>query len=355
MADIALLDAEAIRRAQAAHGTLRERDLAARLGIGEAQLLAARAGQGVTRIAASPDRVMPLLEGLGELMALTRNESCVIEKTGVFANYQSGAHAAMVVNGEIDLRLFPRHWVHGFAVEKPLADGGIRRSLQFFDAAGDAVFKVFLRDEARLGGWQSAVAALRLEDQSDSVALAPRSPVEGARGRPEQAEALRAGWESLSDTHQFLQMLRNHKLNRLGAYRIAGAPYARPLDRGAVAALLAQAAEAALPVMVFAGNMGCIGIHTGPVRRLKPMGPWINVLDPRFNLHLRGDHIAEVWHVTKPTRRGDAVSVEAFGSDGLLIVQIFGVLADPEAAAGWRSMVQALETAAAAPQTEELA
>jgi hypothetical protein len=46
----------------------------------------------------------------------------------------------------------------------------------------------------------------------------------------------------------------------------------------------------AMPVMIFVGNMGCIQIHGGPVEKIVPMGPWINVMDPRFNLHLRADH-----------------------------------------------------------------
>ena len=41
-------------------------------------------------------------------------------------------------------------------------------------------------------------------------------------------------------------------------------------------------------------------------------------------MHLRGDHVAEVWAVTKPTRRGPAVSVEAFDAQGGLITQVFG-------------------------------
>jgi putative hemin transport protein len=55
------------------------------------------------------------------------------------------------------------------------------------------------------------------------------------------------------------------------------------------------------------------------------MGPWQNVLDPGFNLHLRRDHIAEVWAVDKPTQRGPAISVEAFDAEGGLILQIFGL------------------------------
>lgn len=343
MANTAPLSASDIRQAQITDANLRERDLAAKLNISEAQLLAANTGDGVTRIAADLERVAAQLERFGEVMALTRNESCVIEKTGEYANFRAGAHAGMVLNGEMDLRMFPRHWVHGFAVEKPLKDGGIRRSIQIFDAAGDAVHKVFLRDESRLANWETAVETLRLEDQSDTLEVEPRSPVEPAKGSPEQAEALRAAWDEMTDTHQFVQMVRKQKVNRLGAYRIAGAPYVRPLQTSVVTTLLEQAAETGLPIMVFVGNMGCIEIHTGPIKTVKPMGPWMNVLDPRFNLHLRADHIAEVWQVTKSTKRGDAVSVEAFDKHGMLILQMFGVLAEPAAAEEWNRMVFALD------------
>jgi putative hemin transport protein len=77
--------------------------------------------------------------------------------------------------------------------------------------------------------------------------------------------------------------------------------------------------------MIFVGNRGCIQIHSGPIVTLKPMGPWQNVMDQRFNLHLRLDHMAEVWAVDKPTQRGAAISVEAFDAQGSLIFQIFGL------------------------------
>jgi putative hemin transport protein len=72
-----------------------------------------------------------------------------------------------------------------------------------------------------------------------------------------------------------------------------------------------------------------------------PMGPWINVMDPRFNLHLREDRIAEVWRVWKPTRTGDVFSVEAFAGDGELILQIFGYRKD-RSAAPWNALTERL-------------
>jgi putative hemin transport protein len=312
-----------IRAARAENPKLRERDLAAQLGISEAELVAARVGLGVCRIAADPDALVPGLAALGEVMALTRNISAVHEKVGRYDHYQGGRHAAMVLTDDIDLRIFPQHWVHGFAVERD-TDDGPRHSLQVFDAAGDAVHKVYLRDGSDAGAYAALVDALATGDTSQTLATAARPEPEGAKGDPAKLDILRSEWTRMTDTHQFMRLTSKLKFNRLGAYRMAGAPFARPLETGAVDAVLAAVAAAGIKVMVFVGNRGCIQIHSGPITTLRPMGPWQNVMDPRFNLHLRADHIAEVWLVNKPTQRGDAISVEAFDAEGRHILQIFG-------------------------------
>jgi putative hemin transport protein len=314
----------AIRAYQAENPKLRARDIAHALRITEAQLVAAHVGQGVTRIAAHPDRIIPAAERLGEVMALTRVDACVHEKVGAYGNYHPGEHAAMTLTENIDLRIFPSHWVHAFAVETE-AEQGPRRSLQMFDAAGDAVHKIHLRDGSNHNDWAAIVAGLAHEDQSDMQVVEDRKPVEIARSRPDKLDILRDEWARLTDTHQFLRLCSKLKMNRLGAYRIVGAPFARELEPKAADAMLQAVRDAGIEVMIFVGNRGCIQIHTGPVQELKPMGPWQNVMDPGFNLHLRLDKVAEVWAVEKPTQRGAAVSVEAFDAEGGLIFQVFGV------------------------------
>ena len=119
---------EDIRAFRADHAKLRERDVADKLKISEAQLLAAYTGDGVRRINAHPDKIMRAAQTLGEVMALTRNPSCVHEKVGTYDNYHPGPHASMILTDDIDLRLFPSRWHHAFAVEKQ-TDAGTRRSL----------------------------------------------------------------------------------------------------------------------------------------------------------------------------------------------------------------------------------
>ena len=313
---------EAIRAALA-DATLRSRDLASKMGLSEADLLAAQVGFGVTRIAAAPDTLMPAVCGLGEVMALTRNESAVHERTGTYEDWHPGNHAAMILGPEIDLRIFPSHWVHGFAVRNDSGKGP-PRSLQIFDSAGDAIHKIYPRDGTDLDLWDRTVAGLATGDGSQTLSLTSRRPTEAAKLRPELAEDLRSAWAKMTDTHQFLRMVSKMKMNRLGAYRLAGAPFATALAPESLNAALLACGNGAVPIMLFVGNPGCIQIHAGAIHALKEMGPWQNVLDPRFNLHLRLDQVHEVWLVDKPTKRGTAQSIEAFDAEGGLILQMFG-------------------------------
>lgn len=330
---------EALRAARAENPKARARDLAASLKVSEGELLAAHVdGKSVVRLDSSLDRLFPAIRTLGPVLALTRNESAVHERDGTYLDYRSGPHASMVLGPDIDLRMFPRYWVHTLAVSE-----GDKRSVQVFDAAGDAVHKVHLRAASDAAAFDALVAELRLEDQSAGIAVTAREPVEAPRADLSRVDVLRKEWAEMTDTHQFLRVTSKLKFNRLGAYRHVGAPFARQLANDAVTALLHGASEAGIPVMIFVGNRGCIQIHGGPVNKIVPMGPWINVLDPEFNLHLRADHIAEVWLVSKPTRHGQAVSVEAFDAEGGLILQIFGKR-DPDTEA-WNALTETLPAA----------
>ena len=332
---------ERITHARTEHPKLRERDLAAAISLSEAHLVAAEAGAAATRIIADPARLLPHICQMGDVMALTRNESAVHERRGVYKNFHSGAHASMVLGDEIDLRIFPRHWVHGFAIQRE-TEQGVKRSIQVFDAAGDAVHKVHLGAESDIAAFEAAVADLALPVDAPFEITARAAP-DAARIAEDKIDALRSEWAQMTDTHQFLAMVRKLKMNRLGANRAVGPDFARQLPVEAVSWALERSAEDKLKIMIFVGNEGCIQIHSGPVHRVEPMGPWQNVLDPRFNLHLRADHIAEVWLVTKPTKRGPAVSVEAFDATGRLILQMFGKRAEADTdTSGWDRMTAGL-------------
>ncbi|MDT8854733.1 ChuX/HutX family heme-like substrate-binding protein [Paracoccaceae bacterium Fryx2] len=194
---------DAIRTLRAENPKPRARDFAAGQGMTEADLVAAHIGHGVTALVADPDRLVPWIGKLGDVMALTRNDNCVHERRGHYSDYRTGAFAAMVLDPEIDLRIFPSHWVHAFAVEEPGEDGP-KRSLQVFDAAGDAVHKVHLKPESLHDQFAPLIRALRNPAQAQTLDLTARRPVDDARVSAEDAPALRAAWDKMTDTHQFL-------------------------------------------------------------------------------------------------------------------------------------------------------
>jgi putative hemin transport protein len=341
---MARLGPDQIRALRAENPKARARDFAALHQITEAELVAAFMDHGTTAIVADPDRLIPWVGRLGEVMALTRNEHCVHERRGTYSDYRTGAYAAMVLDSEIDLRIFPKHWVHAFAVEEPGEDGP-KRSLQVFDGAGDAVHKVHLKPASRHDLWADLLGKMRIA--APPLDIAPRGPVQPAKGDVFGAQALRDAWDRMTDTHQFTGLVKDQAMNRLGAYRVAGAPYVERLEPEAVSLALHLAADSAIAVMIFVGNAGCIQIHGGRIEKIVPMGPWINVMDDRFNLHLRADRLAEVYRVWKPTRSGDVFSVEGFAADGELILQIFGYRKNTPAEP-WNALVAGL------PRLEEV-
>ena len=77
--------------------------------------------------------------------------------------------------------------------------------------------------------------------------------------------------------------------------------------------------------MCFVGNDNMVQIHGGAIYKLLRTGPWFNILDPMFNLHLNTEAIDSVWVVNKPTVDGYVTSIEAYTQEGDIIVQFFGV------------------------------
>jgi putative hemin transport protein len=202
-----------------------------------------------------------------------------------------------------------------------------------------------MKDTSDLPAYEALVA--RFARSRKPIAVEPAETPTPATRAPD-VEALRREFDLMQDIHEFFPLLKRHDMTRRGAIDVLDPRYVRALSTGATRALLESAAGSELPIMCFVGSRGCIQIHTGPVKTVKAMGPWLNVLDPGFNLHLREDLIAEAWTVRKPTRHGEITSVELYDGDGGLIAQFFGVRTpgEPENPA-WRSLVAGLPAATA--------
>jgi putative hemin transport protein len=279
-------------------------------------------------------------------MALTRNEDAVHERHGIYAPASFSGHVGLVLGADIDLRIFLKAWAYGFAVEE-MSARGLLRSVQIFDRSGVAIHKIYAGGDTDLVVWQDFIDALRPAVPLAALEItAPRPKSVPVDIAAIDAGALLAGWQNLRDTHEFQGLLSRSNAQPTQAFQLAEGRFTTRLAPGAVNLLLTAAAREQVPIMVFVGNHGLIQIHTGPVGRIEVMGPWLNVLDPDFNLHLRADHFAEVWHVEKPTTDGIVTSVEVFNGAGDRIVTFFGKRKPGEAELpSWRQLVAGLSGA----------
>lgn len=319
---------------------MRERDVANMLNIKEAQLVASHVGFGAIRLKCKMDEIFSKLANVGEVLALTRNESAVHEKTGIYDAYHGGKFASMVLNTQIDLRLFPRHFAHAFFVQK---DDGQKQSIQFFDEQGDAVHKIHTKPKTDMKAWSELVAEFQHSDQSDLIEIKPER-IKDTLDDPESvADLLKEKWSKMTDTHQFTKMIRNLNLSRHQAVNTIGKDFAWRIDPSSLEALLQVAANENLPIMCFIGNKGCIQIHSGPIQTIKRMGHWLNILDDGFHMHLRTDQIDQIWGVRKPTDKGHVTSIEAYDASGNLVIQFFGTrIEGHDERKSWRDIAENL-------------
>lgn len=310
-----------------ASAPIRIRDAAKQLGVKEVDLLVLGCGETVTRLRPEFKEILGEIESLGYVMALTRNEECVHERKGVYLNGDfSSPHAQLFVGKDIDLRIFLSVWASAFAVSED-SQVGIRHSLQFFGKDGNAVHKIYMTDKSNLETFHALVEKYKSDDQSHTqeVDRTEKPPVAELPDSEIDVEGFREGWVNLKDTHEFYGMLRKFRVTRTQALRLAPeGEYAQKMDHLALRRTLNICSERQVPIMVFVGNPGMIQIHTGEIKNIVDHGPFINVMDPEFNLHLKENTIVESWVVRKPTEDGIVTSLELFNDKGDLIATLFG-------------------------------
>ena len=323
---------------------LAARDAAKTLSVSEADLLATGIGKTVVRLKEGdtvPREIMRRALDLGKVLALTRNENGVIERTGVANKLKSQDEilgleedqqkerearlrniAGGYLGGEIDLRFTFDKWKYAFAVTQPGKDGAVARSLQFFDASGNAVHKLYLKNDAGVPVFDQLVAEFRAPTQSADLNVAAQ-PAKAAE-KPDTAidvKEFQLAWDEINDVHQFNRLLSEFGVSRQQAMRLAPAGAATRITPQAVRQLLEESARQKIDIMVFLGNGATIQIYSGKVGKVAASPGWFNVLDPDFNLHLRDSAFASGWVV----KRAGITSVEFYDNNGDQVVSFFGV------------------------------
>lgn len=334
--------AEMIIRLREEKKGIRNREFAASIGISEAELVAAYCIIGkAKRLKTDIATFLESAPQLGTVMALTRNEYAVHEITGHFGKIVQSQHTPMTF-GEIDLRIFSKQWKFGFEYDVIIL-GKPAKSLQFFDQYGVAIFKLYSKDATNMEEWNKLVEKLLHEDQSSVLDITPVPfPIQHDKAELD-VEQFRSRWRDMTDVHQLHRIVSEFKINRCDAVKYAGNEFADELEVDAVEIMLNKVAEQGIPIMCFIGNRGCIQIFSGPIKNIKQMGPWINILDHKFDMHLLLAGIDSVWFVRKPTSDGYVSSFEAFDKNGEMVIQFFSMRKEGQKERDdWRSLLNSL-------------
>lgn len=305
------------------NSTLRIKDAADKLAVSEVELVSTL--ENATRLKEDWPNLFAEIEKLGYVMALTRNESVVHERKGEYHNISFNGHVGLVLDPNIDLRIFPGRF--GFAYAVPVENPrGTLQSIQFFNKQGIAAHKVYLMNEEHLEDYSKLVEKFTHEDQTAEleIAPAPSSNNDYEISNNIDKDSFLKDWSELKDTHDFYPLLRKFKVERTQALEIAEGHFSQRVDNTATETMLNKASEKEVPIMVFVSSGAVIQIHSGTVAKIKRMDNWLNVLDSEFNLHLREDHIAKSWIVEKPTEDGIVTSLEIFDADNKNIATFFG-------------------------------
>ena len=356
-------DAAAVRAAlaKARAGGLRARAAAAALGLSEGQVIAAHAGVGpdaaspaalrALRLTGSPWPWLTALAACGPVLALVRNALAIHEKVGVLDLHplRAGANPAGTgvpslpqpgldhavtddhtdtdmawADGQGEGRWRVAHWHAAYAVWGWAANPGNRSApgIVVFDAAGEAVLKLFVREATCLAAWQSLI------ERHAHVGAGPQTVFKGHAGAlpAGQAPGAAPDWAAQA-------------LGQGWPVRLAGRGRALPV--AALASVLAAAAFDAMPVCLCVGHASGWQAHRGLVHQVVPRvvrgQHWLNVTDPDFTLHLWQDQVARLWWI--PGARDEGNALLALAADGSPVLTLSGRVSaaagEPEDWANW--------------------
>jgi putative hemin transport protein len=188
-----------------------------------------------------------------------------------------------------------------------------------------AIHKIHMKPQSCIAKYDALLQQFQSHDQTPGVEVTePDKPAAELPDQEIDVMAWHQAWRAMRDTHDFFVLLRQFKVTRTQGLRLAEPAFVQALPVTCVKDLLEIAASTATPLMVFVGNHGMLQIHSGPIHKVMSAGSWINVMDPRFNLHLQMDSVTQAWLVRKPTDDGIVTSVELFNDDGEAIAMFFG-------------------------------
>jgi putative hemin transport protein len=320
----------------------RIRDAAESLNVSEMELLATGISDNVTLLEGDFKALFAEFTKMGKVMSLVRNDIAVHELSAEFPEIKFHRHPDRgVAFSDIDLRINFAEYRYAFASQNQHANQTLR-SIQFFDKSGAAIHKVYLKNRDHTQQWDQMVADYTANSTPADFDLMSAVQV-STDFVPVDVDAFKQAWLAMQDVHDMQNVLNEFGLSRLQGLQAIGDSHAWQVELDAIKSLIEQVSAQNISAMVFVSNHAVTQIYSGPFKQTKEMGPWMNVLDPNFNLHVLTSAVGQVWVVKKPTSSGILTSLEVYDKNGTVMMFLTPKRAknEPEPQE-WSSMLEAL-------------
>ena len=153
------------RELLATHHHLHAPEAAQLLGVPEAALLASRIGTGATRLKVDMSAILASISNWGRVLCAVSNASGVHMPLGR-ASLQRADDELLLSGEHMQAALNPAATTDAYLMLEHDENHGNSRSLQFFDAAGAPIVKIFIFHKGRFEDNYSDFMAMKSQDQS---------------------------------------------------------------------------------------------------------------------------------------------------------------------------------------------
>lgn len=285
--------------------------------------------------------ILSTLDQLGRVKNSVSNHTTIHSKYAKFADLKLGERMGLALNPDyqhgqaFDVRLFLDHYQHALAISSSTPTNH-PVCLIFFDAYGQRINQLIPTnpDQQALDFWQTTIHihAANADLPITLTVAQTKTPWQPYLLSEQAKQDFHQDWLSMTDIHQFQQILSRHHLDRANGYHQAPPQLAHPLQPTALMPLFEQLVSEHIPVMIFSGNRGMVQIQTGPITHLQTHKNYVRLGNDhlgQFTLHIAQDAIAQLWWVKRPSAPGGyIISLEAFDIYGESMFSIFGLRAE---------------------------
>ncbi len=242
---------------------IRIRDAASKMGVSEAEILSTEIGDSVSYLSIS-DFSLFLKDILcvDKLMILIRSKIVVHENIIESKNVKLTENQIVDINGLIVLDFDSSHFKYAFFQNKLHAKRQLR-SFQIFNKKGDAVVKIYLKSKDI--------------DIFDNIALKYES---------------KYNYELQSGVN-VNHLIQEHPNIVFYFDKNNSIPEIIEVSNQSLRVLLDAASNIKLPIQIHGLGVGSVQYHRDIVKNIVDYGPWVNVIDKKFNLHVLESEISK--------------------------------------------------------------